>query len=256
MSHTPETQLRKSGTEEPKQLMASTDSPTKQAPPFQLKADPVQAQKGTAQMKTEGGDKVVQKKTKKGTVNKAAADGPYGWNYGYDWREGWFNYKITIKVKLNLDNDVTKGEAKALKLQTRDAFKSFWSNKFKLTDVNTGKSKPLVTDVVFVEDNPHLTVNVHKGAGRDDLSNWYTSSPGIVQAHELGHQLGLKDEYVDATVPERQDNAAAGTHTDNSLMGNFWAEGTDTAEVKDRHGDHLASDLSTATGKDFISTMR
>lgn len=57
-----------------------------------------------------------------------------------------------------------------------------------------------------------------------------TTIPDLVLAHECAHMvLGASDEYANASVAARQ------VYTDNSLMGNYYAEGMETAELKPRH---------------------
>lgn len=132
--------------------------------------------------------------------------------------------------------------------QAKAAFTQFFDNKYKLTDGKTKKVFPIRASVDFVTANPHVVVKLRKGEGRDSLSNWYVKSQGVVRAHELGHQLGLKDEYIDAGASNRKDAEAPGVKTDNSLMGNFWTEGVDTAAVKTRHAQDIANLIGGAKG--------
>ncbi|MYU08039.1 hypothetical protein GTY81_30045 [Streptomyces sp. SID8366] len=53
------------------------------------------------------------------------------------------------------------------------------------------------------DDKPHLTVDV-VGAGHDmDQRSWAPGARPVEYAHEISHQLGLRDEYADETAPQR-----------------------------------------------------
>ncbi|MGM9444402.1 hypothetical protein ACTAF0_29765 [Streptomyces murinus] len=53
------------------------------------------------------------------------------------------------------------------------------------------------------DDKPHLTVDL-VGAGHDmDQRNWAPGARPVEYAHEISHQLGLRDEYADETAPQR-----------------------------------------------------
>ncbi len=65
-------------------------------------------------------------------------------------------------------------------------------------------------------------MTVHPGEGRSNLTNWHVEDQPVVPAHELGHQVGLRDEYVDPRVPDRATPTSPGVAQDESLMGNFW----------------------------------
>jgi hypothetical protein len=87
-------------------------------------------------------------------------------------------------------------------------------------------------------------------------TKWYVGFPDVDYAHELGHQLGLKDEYIDATVPDRKDDKSPGVHNDNSIMGNYYSEGRGKAEAKLRHGETVGGEIGAATGVGFTVSKK
>lgn len=73
------------------------------------------------------------------------------------------------------------------------------------------------------------------GSGSGDVfelgQDTETEAPEVMIAHEFGHAIiGAPDEYADADDPDPR-----AIHTDNSLMGDFYKEGLDKAEIKARH---------------------
>jgi hypothetical protein len=199
------------------------------------------------------GSYVVQRET----IDKAQSDDQYGWNYKYAVRFTENRCILKIKVKLtaaahpDTGDLATDKEITTLQEQAASAFASYWDNVFLLVDGDTKKKYSLRTELEFVKNGEDLAATVYKGTGRSDLSNWYSADDSTTFAHELGHQLGLKDEYIDDTTVNRKDKDAPGVHQDNSLMGNYYDEGISKAEVKLRHGEHLAKDISAATGRKF-----
>ena len=190
-----------------------------------------------------------------------AGDVAYGWDYGYSVNFTPNRCVLKIKVKTNAaahpDTGETPNDKELAKVQSAASsqFAKMWDNEFLLVETATQKKYSLRTEVEFVDTGEDLAVNVYKGTGRDDLSNWYTDSDdGVTWAHELGHQMGLLDEYEDPGAENRKDSSAAGVHTDNSIMGNYFDEGISQATVKLRHGEHIAKDISDATGRAFSAT--
>jgi hypothetical protein len=60
-------------------------------------------------------------------------------------------------------------------------------------------------DLVFEEraEDAHSSVTIRHGEGWANAGTWFTEDDGLVVAHEVGHLLGLVDEYPDPLVPDR-----------------------------------------------------
>jgi hypothetical protein len=70
-----------------------------------------------------------------------------------------------------------------------------WNNKAVIKNAKTGESLPLVLTIRF--DGPHdqeVTV-FPKGSTRTRMDTWTVDDIATVQGHEVGHMLGLFDEY-------------------------------------------------------------
>jgi hypothetical protein len=181
-------------------------------------------------------------------VDQSISDRPYGWHSKFDVSFSETECNVAIKVKFEPQEGVGAEDVTKVQDDTRAAFAQYFDNKFRLTDGASKKVYTMRVALVFTDRSPHLTVKLRKGSGRDNLSNWFVDSKPIVRAHELGHQLGLKDEYIDAGAESRKDKDAPGVRTDNSLMGNFWTEGVDKASVKTRHAQDIANLIGGETG--------
>ncbi len=114
----------------------------------------------------------------------------------------------------------------------------------------------LRVEIEFVTpaDAPHLKVelDVKAPGSRADQKHWFIGDDPVVHAHELGHQLGLLDEYVDPAAVRRATAASPGVRTDQSLMGNFWMRGGTVdpgTSLKDRHLAQIGSDIDAARAR-------
>jgi hypothetical protein len=149
---------------------------------------------------------------------------------------------------------VSEADVADVQQRARTSFRDKFDNKFIFTD---GQNNFAVrTDVQFVDSGEHVAVNLHPGNGRSNRTNWSVQRPSETFAHELGHQLGLLDEYVDARTTSRATASSPGVHTDHSIMGNYHSEGAREAAVRQRHGQTIAGHINTALGRTFTVRRR
>ncbi|MFD7877292.1 hypothetical protein ACFV5G_24860, partial [Streptomyces sp. NPDC059766] len=83
----------------------------------------------------------------------------------------------------------------------------------------------------------HLTVDLVGPDKTMDHRTWHLDANPIDYAHELGHQLGLRDEYQDDTAPHRPDITG-------SLLGNYHQPSPDAlpqGHLRERHLHLLAA---------------
>jgi hypothetical protein len=184
-------------------------------------------------------------------VSNDITDGPYGWTQEFDATFSDTEINVVLKPKMILDAGVTPEQALDFKTRSRAAFRTHFDNKFIFTDTANNVARRLRVDVNWVDAGEHYQITLHPAGGHSNRRNWYIGDSDTDLAHELGHQLGLKDEYVDATAPDRANGAAPGVHTDNSLMGNYPVEGVGAASVKDRHAQVIAGEIGGAVGRTF-----
>lgn len=187
-------------------------------------------------------------------VSNTISDPPYGWTSAYQVTITGNEIKLLMKVKINPQEGVTATQVKDVKARAEEGVSTYLDNKFAFTDDASGTSYALRVAVEFVETAQHLTVKLHPGNSGANLVNWYVERPTATLAHELAHQLGLKDEYISPRVPNRKDANAPGVYTDHSLMGNFVLEGADQAQLHERHGRAIADDVGSVTSRTFTVT--
>ncbi|PWI42165.1 hypothetical protein [Streptomyces sp. ICBB 8177] len=81
-------------------------------------------------------------------------------------------------------------------------------------------------------DKPHLTVDLVGADHGMDQRSWTPGAKPVEYAHEISHQLGLRDEYADETAPQRP-------HIPGSLLGDVHQrpehEGLSHGGLRDRH---------------------
>ena len=123
------------------------------------------------------------------------ADGGFAWNVAYDLSANRSAVNVELRVDLVGANPGATAEV------WEKGAEAIWNEKVFFSD---GKQLYQFTfDVDFVNSNAHHTVEVHAGAGRDDMANWYLQQPDWGQdfldeigAHEMGHMIGNFDEYA------------------------------------------------------------
>jgi|GEM_PF-1330407 LysM repeat protein len=187
------------------------------------------------------------------SVSHHVTDAPYGWDSNYSLEITDTEATITINVHINPDAGVGAADVARVQRQTALEFQRYWDHRFMLTGPDGNEIQLRVNLTFDTGAAADLTIALHAGDGRDDLSNWFVAGDSTTRAHELGHQLGLRDEYIDAAAPSRATAASPGVFTDNSIMGNYYDEGIPNADVRMRHGDQLATDISAATGMNFTA---
>ncbi|PTA67693.1 LysM peptidoglycan-binding domain-containing protein [Deinococcus arcticus] len=187
-------------------------------------------------------------------VKRQVSDPPYGWTAAYQVQNTPSAYRVEIHAQVKAAGGVKASDVKNVQAATALEFARYWDARFLLKD-KQGRSKPLQMALKFVSTKAHLSLTLNPGEGRDNLTNWYVKSAPQDRAHELGHQLGLKDEYVDAGAANRKTATSPGVKTDHSLMGNYYAEGEAKADVKLRHGQVLARDISSALGQPLTGVL-
>lgn len=142
--------------------------------------------------------------------------GPYSWDYSYT--RSFDGNKLVKDIEIDFSFDAALGYTDAQKADYKKAAEAavegVWNNKYAIKDTATGKLIPIIVDITLTGPF-NQKVQVHKGPGRADMTNWYTGDSASVNAHEVGHMMGLYDEYIGGAV----DKYPGPTLSDDGLMG-------------------------------------
>ena len=137
----------------------------------------------------------------------------------------------------------------ALRNQWESGVEYAWSRQFEVVDGTY--LYPIVFDLMWVATSALADeiVTVHQGSGYMDMLNWYTSQPsgwpdsyeGVLAAHEVGHMIGLYDEYYGGAV-----NPSTLYTTSNALM-------ADLGPVQARYYAGMVDWLEVSSGRPDLS---
>lgn len=182
---------------------------------------------------------------------RSGGKAPIGWTAAYQVEFRPSGCWLDVNAKIVPDAGVTEAQTAAVKAQTSTEFMRIWDRRFELTEHGTTNRHLVRVRINYVDSGEHVTIQLHPGSGHDNRRNWFVNSSALDRAHEVGHQIGQLDEYVDPEVINRATATSPGVFTDNSIMGNYPAEGPARAEAKLRHGEALAAQIGTAMGKTY-----
>jgi Domain of unknown function (DUF4157)/Bacterial toxin 4 len=164
--------------------------------------------------------------------------------------------EITIRLKLNAHAGVTPADIQSVQSRTRAGVDQHYNGGHTLPN-----GDQLSVKIEFVDSaaQAHQVIELYPGDGDANQRDWFVNNHQTIYAHELGHQMGLLDEYVDVRALNRADPAAPGVHT-KTLMGDFWLRDPATghlmvdpatgqpmvdpeAVIHDRHLQQIAADI-------------
>ena len=128
----------------------------------------------------------------------------YG-SFGSDYRftQTFDGAAVVRHVELNFafDQNFTTAQQQAFRSTAESGVEGIWNNRAIITDATTQRSFPLRVDMTTTGPVFDQTTFVSSGQGRSDTSTWYAGSVTAgVMAHEVGHYLGLYDEYIGGSV--------------------------------------------------------
>lgn len=144
--------------------------------------------------------------------------GPFAWNVSYT--QCFDGSRVTKSLAIDFHFDAwlgyTDAQEVAYMARTVSAVESVWNDKFFISDLVNNMLFPAVLDVVTRGpfDQTVRVFSIHD-LPRSNMINWNDGLSAALMAHEVGHMLGLFDEYIGGAV-ERFPNP---TLSDDGLMG-------------------------------------
>ena len=129
--------------------------------------------------------------------------GDFAWPYSYSLSFSGNTLLAQVNIELTGYDPGT-----ALRDQWESGVEYAWSDQYDVVD--GPYLYPIVLDLMWVATAALADeiVTVYQGSGYMDMLNWYTSQPsgwpdsyqGVLAAHEVGHMIGLYDEYYGGAV--------------------------------------------------------
>ena len=168
--------------------------------------------------------------------------------------EGDVRYQeLVIKLHLDPGSGVTQPDLQRIQLDVVQGVQGIYNDpQHQLLNGDTLRVR------VEFTSNPleaHAIVDVGPAGGgrRADQFNWQVGDDPMIHAHEIGHHLGLPDEYVEGAFEPRPSTSrdrpgAPGVTDDRSIMGGYYERLRDVidpgARLRERHlaeiGDAIA----------------
>jgi outer membrane protein assembly factor BamB len=162
----------------------------------------------------------------------------------YTWKSSYEISFVSQVVEIEIDIKLVGADpGDSLRQQWEEGIECIWSNSYDIVDgIYT---YPIEVEINWVDANPHHVVVVHSGLGRANMIHWFTESywgseyQDEIAAHEVGHMLGLYDEYLGGALDPD-------THfiTTNSLM-------ADLGPTRNWHYEQILDWLETKSGRDL-----
>ncbi|WP_433512536.1 hypothetical protein ACQP2T_53910 [Nonomuraea sp. CA-143628] len=126
--------------------------------------------------------------------------------------------EFTIKIRYVAKEGMTAEEVTRLKSNALDGMDLYYNHQHRLSD---GSQLHVRLDFDEVRNARPTDTNVvgFRPSGHPDMVNWCANTDAHVHAHEIGHHLGLPDEYRDFQTQGRRTLTDRGLEPGANLMG-------------------------------------
>ncbi|GAA3188275.1 hypothetical protein [Nonomuraea roseoviolacea] len=145
--------------------------------------------------------------------------------------------EIEVKIRWVADLGVTAGKALQLQASAMDGVDLYFNHQHRLSDGSQLHVRLTFEEADGMKVGANEVVTFKPGRGRADQVTWYVSDGPHIHAHELGHHLGLRDEYHDPDYAGRRTLTDGGRVFGANLMGDAHRPHLSTNELMlDHHG--------------------
>ncbi|MFK0159990.1 hypothetical protein ACIQVK_48980 [Streptomyces sp. NPDC090493] len=119
---------------------------------------------------------------------------------------------LTVRLALAVDEGISAGAMNSMWKSLEYGMLTFFNSNLGNRLPGSRELLRVSVEQVPVEENPHLVVRVVPDNVRGDQRTWWVGANPVFFAHEIAHQLGLRDEYAEHGAAQRAD-------VSGSLMG-------------------------------------
>ncbi|MEV6860981.1 hypothetical protein AB0M44_08245 [Streptosporangium subroseum] len=127
--------------------------------------------------------------------------------------------EFTVRIRYQADPVMTPQEVARAKSNALDGIDLYYNHQHRLPDGSQFHVRLEFEEVPYVAGSSEA-VTLHPGRGQHiDQLTWHTDMAPVIYAHEIGHHLGLADEYVAGSQADRRTLTTSGTRNDATLMG-------------------------------------
>lgn len=185
----------------------------------------------------------------------------FSWTAKYD---RYFDGSSVVKhVEIDFQFDASTGFTDQQKSDWKKAaekdVESAWNDKFTVDDTTNGRRYAVKVDVT-VEGPFDQVVSVVKKPGdcdsrpndldcRDNMSKWFSDSKPATRAHEFGHMIGNRDEYLGGAIDKVPDP----TLSDDGVMG--LGAVSDSPKMYPRYYQQFADFMNGLTYEQYTSVF-
>ncbi|MFD1542273.1 WXG100-like domain-containing protein [Nonomuraea guangzhouensis] len=144
--------------------------------------------------------------------------------------------EFTVKIKYVAEKGMTSEQVARLKSNALDGVDRYYNHQHRLRDGSQLHVRLEFQEVRNAQPGDLEVVTFRAADGRADMLTWYADNDGHIHAHEIGHHLGLADEYLEP--PERGRRTLTDRHMEpgDNLMGDALRVKADGGVLLDHAG--------------------
>ncbi|WP_327087503.1 hypothetical protein OIE66_35015 [Nonomuraea sp. NBC_01738] len=144
--------------------------------------------------------------------------------------------ELTVRIRYVAEPGVTPEHVAVIKSNTLDGIDLFYNHQHRLSDGSQLHVRVEFEETPGAKPGDLNVVTFKEGSGRANSLTWYAVDSLGIHAHEVGHHLGLPDQYVEAAAPGRRTIGSRNLDNSANLMGNGERIWTRFGMIRDHNG--------------------